>query len=284
MNTPIESIVRLTTGVIGGTVRQTGRLAQRVAGPGLGALNRLRPGGAKPEMDDVTLARKVETEIFRGTRGLKGNVDVNAVDGVVQLRGEVKRPQQIRDLERRTRRIAEVRDVENLLHLTKTPAPTRADTPRRAQRTATARRPKSARPATRRHGQTARAAGGTGRPAGESPLTPPPTPHPSRAPVAEPTGEELAAQRAGRQPAPLGSTDTPAPASGATRETTGDSGRGESPPRGGAGSVAGESREGANESALTTRVQEEIAKSHQESERATSEAPQERRTGHSDDQ
>ncbi len=284
MNTPIEPVVRLTTGVIRGTVRQTGRLAQRIAGQGLGALNRLRPGGAKPEMDDLTLAHKVETEIFRGTRGLKGNVDVNAVDGVVHLRGEVKRPEQIRGLERRTRRIPEVRGVENLLHLPKTPAPTRADTPRRAQRAATTRRPKSARPATRRRSETARAAGGTGRSAGESPLTPPPTPHPSRAPVAEPTGEELAAERAGRQPAPLGSTDRPAPATGGTRKTTGDQGPTDSPPRGGTDSVAGESREGAKESALTTRVQEELAKSHQEPERGPSEASQERRTSHSNDQ
>ena len=41
-------------------------------------------------MDDVTLTRKVETEIFRPKGAPKGKVDVNAVDGVVWLRGEVK--------------------------------------------------------------------------------------------------------------------------------------------------------------------------------------------------
>ncbi len=273
MNTPIEPIVRLTTGVIRGTVRQSGRLTRRVAGEGLGALNRVRPGGAKPGMDDVTLARKVETEIFRGTRGLKSNVDVNVVDRVVHLRGEVKRPEQIRDLERRTRRIPEVRDVENLLHLTKTPAPTRADTPRRAQRTPTARRPKSARPATRRRGETARAAGGKGRAAGESPLTPPPTPQPTQASVSEPTGQELAAQRAGRQPAPLGASDTAAGAAGGTQKPASGHRPTERPAAGGTDSPGGESRESATESGLTARVQEELAKSHPEPEGPSSEKP-----------
>jgi osmotically-inducible protein OsmY len=48
---------------------------------------------------------------------------VNAQDGVIQLRGEVQTPDQIRDLETKTRKVSGVRDVENLLHVQGQPAP-----------------------------------------------------------------------------------------------------------------------------------------------------------------
>jgi hypothetical protein len=77
----------------------------------------------KPTPDDVTLARKVETEIFRDADVPKGQINVNAENGVVVLRGEVGTPEMIRDLEERARKIHGVEDVENLLHLPGTPAP-----------------------------------------------------------------------------------------------------------------------------------------------------------------
>ena len=78
----------------------------------------------KPRPDDVTLARKVETEIFREADAPKGEVNVNAVDGVVELRGEVKRPEIVKELEDKARKVQGVRDVRNLLHTPGTPAPT----------------------------------------------------------------------------------------------------------------------------------------------------------------
>jgi BON domain len=75
------------------------------------------------ELDDVTLARKVETQIFREADAPKGQVDVNAVNGVVYLRGEVEKPELIKDLEEATRKISGVRGVENLLHAPGTAAP-----------------------------------------------------------------------------------------------------------------------------------------------------------------
>src|SRR5215207_7890692 len=39
------------------------------------------------DLDDVTIARKVESVIFRGQGVAKGKVDVNVADGVVWLRG-----------------------------------------------------------------------------------------------------------------------------------------------------------------------------------------------------
>jgi hypothetical protein len=77
------------------------------------------------DLDDVALARKVETIIFRDDSVPKGDIDVNAANGVVWLRGQAKTPEMIKGLERQCASIPEVRRVENLLHLPKTPAPTR---------------------------------------------------------------------------------------------------------------------------------------------------------------
>lgn len=87
---------------------------------------------APKDLDDVGLARKVETIIFRDAAVPKGKIDVNAANGVVWLRGEAKTPEMIKMLEREAGAIPEVKRVENLLHLPKTPAPTRTDTTPRA--------------------------------------------------------------------------------------------------------------------------------------------------------
>jgi osmotically-inducible protein OsmY len=75
------------------------------------------------KLNDADLARKVETEIFRDADVPKGQIDVNAEDGVVVLRGEVERPELIKDLEEKTRSVQGVKDVENLLHTPGTEAP-----------------------------------------------------------------------------------------------------------------------------------------------------------------
>jgi osmotically-inducible protein OsmY len=77
----------------------------------------------KPQPDDVTLARKVETEIFGDADVPKGKINVNAENGVVFLRGEADRPELIRDLEDQVKKIPGVQGVQNLLHLPNTPAP-----------------------------------------------------------------------------------------------------------------------------------------------------------------
>ena len=94
------------------------------------------------DLDDVGLARKVESVIFRDDSIPKGKIDVNAADGVVWLRGEAKTPEMIKGLEREAAAIPEVKKIENLLHLPKTPAPTRSDTPPSQRKTrSTTRRP-----------------------------------------------------------------------------------------------------------------------------------------------
>lgn len=69
------------------------------------------------DFDDQTLKSKVETELFRPADAPKGQVSINVENGVVFLRGEVERPDIVKDLETKVRKVQGVRDVENLLHL-----------------------------------------------------------------------------------------------------------------------------------------------------------------------
>jgi hypothetical protein len=77
----------------------------------------------KPPADDVALAHKVESELFRRARVSKGQIDINAEEGAVFLRGVVGRDEDIAHLGGVAERIPGVRSVENLLHLPGTPAP-----------------------------------------------------------------------------------------------------------------------------------------------------------------
>ena len=75
------------------------------------------------ELDDVTLTRKVESELFRDPSVPKGQISINTQRGVVQLRGEVPTVGMLTELIDRTRQIQGVRDVESLLHLHGVDAP-----------------------------------------------------------------------------------------------------------------------------------------------------------------
>jgi hypothetical protein len=144
-----------------------------------------RKTAPKP-LDDVTIARKVESIIFRDRKVAKGKIDVNVVEGVVWLRGEAKTPNLIKKLEGQAREVPEVRGVENLLHLPKTPAPSRTDTPPAQRKTRRSPRGEDRRTAVRPPVVTEEAA--------------PPA-------VAEPSPTEVAASGTGRAPAPLGATE-----------------------------------------------------------------------------
>jgi BON domain len=81
--------------------------------------------GQEPEPDDVTLTQKVESEIFRDVDVPKGQINVNAENGKIYLRGEVGKPELIEDLEQRARKVQGVQEVENLLHLPGAEAPSK---------------------------------------------------------------------------------------------------------------------------------------------------------------
>ena len=104
--------------------RKTARAGRGVAAEAYGVTQKVaHVREEEKDLDDVTLTRKVETEIFRDADAPKGQVDVNVVDGVVYLRGEVQEDM-IKDLEDAARKVSGVRGVENLLHTPGTPAPT----------------------------------------------------------------------------------------------------------------------------------------------------------------
>jgi hypothetical protein len=106
--------------------RQLGRTAGGVQAEAQGLVQKAKHARADEKLadpNDTTLARKVETEIFRDPEVPKGQIDVNAEDGVVILRGEVERPELIKDLEEKTRSVQGVKGVENLLHTPGTDAP-----------------------------------------------------------------------------------------------------------------------------------------------------------------
>ena len=65
----------------------------------------------------MTLAHKVESILFRNRDVPKGQININAEEGVVFLRGQVDRPELVGELEARVRAVKGVRAVENLLHL-----------------------------------------------------------------------------------------------------------------------------------------------------------------------
>ena len=98
--------------------RQAGRKAQAVTAQAqdLKAKATHLSEQEKPQPDDVTLARKVESEIFRDADVPKGAIDVNAEHGKVVLRGEVDSTELIEELVGKARRVQGVEEVESLLH------------------------------------------------------------------------------------------------------------------------------------------------------------------------
>jgi GDP-D-mannose dehydratase len=108
------------------TGKRTERFGRHIASDAHGLKQKATHLQEEPkDYDDATLKSKVETELFRPADVPKGKIDVNAQNGVIQLRGEVDTPELIDELVDRARKIQGVRDVESLLHLPGTEAPMR---------------------------------------------------------------------------------------------------------------------------------------------------------------
>jgi osmotically-inducible protein OsmY len=109
---------KLAVDKAGRYLRKAGQQAQGVAAQAEGLKQKAThlSEQEKPQPDDVTLARKVESEIFRDADVPKGQINVNVEDGVVYLRGEIGQPDLIKDLESQARKVQGVLGVENLLH------------------------------------------------------------------------------------------------------------------------------------------------------------------------
>jgi hypothetical protein len=106
--------------------RRAAMRARRTESHALGvarrAFNAAR-GGQREPLDDVALAHKVESELYRRVHVPKGQISINAEDGFVFLRGVLDRQEEIERIGAAARQIVGVREVENLIHLPGTPAP-----------------------------------------------------------------------------------------------------------------------------------------------------------------
>jgi hypothetical protein len=95
--------------------RAVGRQAHYEEGKVIGLTHAIaHPHHGTPELDDLSLVRKVESELFRDRTVPKGQISINADRGIVVLRGELDDSRQIRHIENAARKICGVRDVENL--------------------------------------------------------------------------------------------------------------------------------------------------------------------------
>ena len=104
---------------------QAATTASYAAGKAKGAAATATPsfGDRIEDVDDVTLARKVETEIFRDPGAPKGQVSVDVQAGVANLRGVVADEGWITKLADDAKKVDGVKGVNNLLHRPGTPAP-----------------------------------------------------------------------------------------------------------------------------------------------------------------
>ncbi len=97
--------------------RRSRKLVHHVSSDARGVVERATHArGRAEELDDSTLVNKVESIVFRHRDVPKGQININAENGVVFLRGEVERPELVDALEARVLKVRGVRGVENLLH------------------------------------------------------------------------------------------------------------------------------------------------------------------------
>lgn len=104
--------------------RTAQRTATVAADKATGVKARIR-SQVDPNVDDLTLLDRVESEVFGDPSIPKGKINVMVVDGKAVLRGQVEEPQ-IGAIEAAVRKVVGVKEVENLLHPAGTAAPNKA--------------------------------------------------------------------------------------------------------------------------------------------------------------
>src|SRR3712207_4471183 len=102
------------------------RLGLTIGGRVLGLIQSRLGGGS--QVDDDTLKRQVEADVFGSRRVAKGKVQVEVAEGVVWLRGEVKSASVADEVEARAGAIEGVRRVENLIRVAKAQPKAKAQT------------------------------------------------------------------------------------------------------------------------------------------------------------
>ena len=102
------------------TAEQKARYVQNTAG---GKAEGIRRSEDTPPEDDRTLVDKIKSEVLGGGQFQGHQVVVDAVNGVVTLRGQVAEANQAEQLVKAVERVPGVRSVENLVHGPEEPAP-----------------------------------------------------------------------------------------------------------------------------------------------------------------
>lgn len=92
-----------------------------------GVMHEMRHGDEPPADLDQTLAHKVESEVLGREEFRKHVINVNAVDGVVTLRGQIDSKDEIEDIKKAVSKVAGVKEVRSFLHTPGTPAPNKAE-------------------------------------------------------------------------------------------------------------------------------------------------------------
>ena len=96
--------------------------AQHAASSVKGVAHSVTPSRHEP-VDDMTLADRVRSEIFRAADAPKSSVSIDVQAGVAYLRGEVADEAWIERLAADTRKVEGITSVKNLLHTPGTPTP-----------------------------------------------------------------------------------------------------------------------------------------------------------------
>ena len=81
---------------------------------------------APSPVDDLTLRDRVESEVLRNRDLPKGQINLDVESSVVTVRGQVDNAYQIATIEKAVLKVPGVGGVENLLHVSGTPAPNKA--------------------------------------------------------------------------------------------------------------------------------------------------------------
>ena len=84
------------------------------------------PSGEPPD-DDKTLVDKIKSEVLGRTEFAGKDVVIDAAGGLVTLRGQLEKPEEIADLAAAVGAVPGVSQVENYLHLPDSPAPNKQD-------------------------------------------------------------------------------------------------------------------------------------------------------------
>lgn len=120
-------LVDWTTARLRRGARQANQLGRYTANMATGKMVSLRSGQARPTADDQTLRDRVESEVFRDQEIPKGKINFDVNSGIVTIRGSVDNAFQIATIEKAVFNVPGVAGVENLLHVSGTPAPNKAE-------------------------------------------------------------------------------------------------------------------------------------------------------------